>query len=199
MSWKREDGTFGSDSHGNDTFGNRFLHDVVREFKRQKELADKAMAQVSDEGFAASDDEEQNSIALIAKHMAGNMRSRWRDFLTSDGEKPDRNRDTEFDLGDDDDRDAIMERWEEGWRTLLGTLDTLTSNDLERNVKIRGEEHLVWQAIMRQLSHYAYHVGQIVYVAKARRSGAWKTLSVARGKSAEFAAMPDSYLGGKNE
>jgi hypothetical protein len=130
-------------------------------------------------------DEEMNSIAIIVKHMAGNMRSRWMDFLTSDGEKPDRNRDSEF-VAPPATRDALLNIWNEGWNKVFQALEPLTDADLERKITIRGELHSVMQAINRQIAHYAYHAGQIVFLAKHFKSSGWKSLSVPRNKSAEF-------------
>ncbi|HEX8115997.1 MAG TPA: DinB family protein [Pyrinomonadaceae bacterium] len=168
-----------------DSLAEHYLKDVVRVFRGQKKLADGAVAQVSDEEFFRTIDAESNSIALIMKHMAGNMRSRWTDFLTSDGEKADRHRDTEF-VVEGEDRAAILERWEAGWRTLFDTLESLKPEDAARNVTIRGESHTVVEAVNRQLSHYGQHTGQIVFLAKHLRSSAWQTLSIPRGQSEVF-------------
>jgi hypothetical protein len=143
------------------------------------------MAQVTDEQLAAVLDGEMNSIAIVVKHMAGNMRSRWTDFLTSDGEKPDRNRDAEFEdppAG----RETLLRVWEEGWQCVFRAVEPLTDDDLKRTVTIRGEPHSVMQAINRQIAHYAYHVGQIVLLAKHFRHDGWQSLSVPRRKSSEF-------------
>lgn len=159
--------------------------DAVKSFRNYKKLAERACEQVSDEEFFALIDAEANSIAIIVKHIAGNLHSRWRDFLTTDGEKEDRNRDTEFELIDDS-RESLMRFWETGWQTLFDNLEPLTPVDLERTVTIRGEPHSVVKAINRQLTHYSYHVGQIVFLAKHLRSANWKTLSVPKNRSAEF-------------
>lgn len=143
------------------------------------------MEQVSDEDFFRSLDAEANSIALIVKHIAGNQRSRWHDFLTSDGEKEDRNRDTEFELMDET-RESLMKVWEHGWQTLFDALEPLTAEGFERTITIRGEAHTICEAINRQMTHYAYHVGQITFLAKHFRSSDWKSLSVPHGRSAEF-------------
>jgi hypothetical protein len=143
------------------------------------------MEQVSDEQLSAALDGEMNSIAIIVKHMAGNMRSRWTDFLISDGEKPDRNRDTEFEHPPAT-RAALMSLWEEGWNLVFTALDPLSDADLNRTVTIRGEAHSVMQAINRQIAHYAYHCGQIVFLAKHLQARQWKSLSVPRGKSEVF-------------
>ncbi len=163
-----------------------FLQYALTELHRYKDLADRACAQVSDEEFFAVLDVEANSMAILVKHMAGNMRSRWTDFLTSDGEKPDRFRDEEFIIRPEDSRNALMTQGERYWQVLFDTLESLTSADLARTVVIRGEPHSVVQAIQRQVAHYAYHVGQIVMLAKHFRSQAWQSLSIPRGGSDAF-------------
>lgn len=164
---------------------NNYLSDAIASFRNYKNLAEKAMAQISDEEFFVSIDAEANSIAVIVKHIAGNLRSRWTDFLTSDGEKADRNRDTEFELMSDT-RESLMQYWEAGWQTLFDAIEPLTVEDFGRFITIRGEPHTICEALNRQLTHYAYHVGQIVLLAKHFRSADWKTLSVPKNKSAEF-------------
>jgi hypothetical protein len=166
-------------------FTTSYLEDSLTVFRYYKNLAERAMAQVTDEELLAVLDDEMNSIAVIVKHMAGNMRSRWTDFLTSDGEKPDRQRDTEF-VDPPSKREALLPLWEEGWQCLLGTLETLSEQDLQRTVTIRGEAHSVMQAINRQVAHYSYHCGQIVFLAKHFKHDEWQSLSVPRRKSAEF-------------
>jgi hypothetical protein len=166
-------------------FTTSYLEDSLTLFRYYKTLGDKAMAQVSDEQLAAVLDGEMNSIAVIVKHMAGNMRSRWTDFLTADGEKPDRDRDAEFTTPPAT-RDALLAIWEEGWRALFGTLEALSEGDMSRTVKIRGEAHSAMQAINRQIAHYSYHVGQIVLLAKHFKASDWRSLSVPRGQSAAF-------------
>jgi hypothetical protein len=168
-----------------DPLSKHYIENALEEFRDMKALADRAVAQVSDEEFFRAIDPESNSIAVIMKHMAGNMRSRWTDFLTSDGEKPDRHRDTEFELKDED-RGAIQERWEAGWRTVFGAIGPLAGEDLLRTVTIRREPHTVVEAVNRQLAHYAQHVGQIIFLAKHLKSSAWRTLSVPRGMSEAF-------------
>lgn len=162
-----------------------YKNDAIASFRSYKRLAERAIEQVSDEEFFTWIDTESNSLALIVKHIAGNQRSRWRDFLTSDGEKPDRDRDTEFELLDDT-RESMMDRWEKGWQTLFDAIEPLNEKDFGRTISIRGESHTVIEAINRQLTHYAYHVGQIVFLAKHLRAAEWKTLSVPRGRSAQF-------------
>lgn len=162
-----------------------YLADTISNFHNYKKMAEKSMAQVSDEEFFKAIDEEANSIAVIVKHIAGNLRSRWTDFLTSDGEKEDRKRDTEFELMDET-RESLIQFWEQGWQTLFEAIEPLTAKDFEKTVAIRGEAHTICEAINRQMTHYAYHVGQIALLAKHFRSSDWKTLSVPRGRSAEF-------------
>lgn len=159
-----------------------FLDDCIFQLRKLKAQADKAMAQVEDPQFFALLDPDANSIALIVKHVAGNMRSRWTDFLTTDGEKPDRDRDSEFERGTADSRQAIMARWDAGWEILFTTLTSLGPADLGRSVTIRDEPHTVVQAINRQLSHYSAHVGQIVLLAKHYAGPEWKTLSIPKRK-----------------
>ena len=162
-----------------------YLSDATRSFRNYKKLAERAIEQVSNDDFFLQIDDEANSIATIVKHIAGNQISRWTDFLTTDGEKPTRNRDIEFELIDDT-RESLMEFWERGWGALFGTLEPLGAEDLSKTVTIRGELHTIVEAINRQLTHYAYHVGQIVLLAKHFRSSDWKTLSVPKNRSSEF-------------
>jgi uncharacterized damage-inducible protein DinB len=166
-------------------FTTSYLADSLSVFRYYKTLAEKAMAQVTDEQLHAALDREMNSIAVIVKHMAGNMRSRWTDFLTSDGEKPDRHRDTEF-TDPPATRQALLALWDAGWQCLFGALEPLSDQDLERTVTIRGEAHSVMQAINRQVAHYSYHCGQIVFLAKHLKHDEWKSLSIPRQQSAEF-------------
>lgn len=170
-------------------FSTSYVSDSISLFRMYKNLAERAMAQCPDEGLVAPLDGESNCIAVIVKHMAGNMRSRWRDFLTADGEKPDRNRDTEFETPPQT-RAEIMALWESGWKYLLDALEGLDEGMLTRTVTIRTEPHSVMQAINRQLGHYSYHVGQIVFLAKhfAAQGGKWTAVTVPRKKSAEFNA-----------
>jgi len=162
-----------------------YVSDAVSTFRSYKTLAEKALAQISDEEFFLSPDEESNSPAILVKHIAGNQRSRWRNFLTEDGEKPDRNRDSEF-VEAGQTRDHVMEAWEQGWTLLFETLEGIGPEDLSRKVLIRTQQHTVIEAINRQLTHYAYHVGQVVYACKAIRKSDWNTLSVPRNRSAAF-------------
>lgn len=171
-----------------------YLADVLSRFHAYKQLAERAFAQSSDEEFFAALDGEGNSIAVLVKHISGNSMSRWSDFLTSDGEKPDRNRDREFEIETGTTREELMLFWERGWQTLFDALEPLTASDFDRKVLIRGEEHSIFQAINRQMMHYAYHIGQIVFLAKHYRSSEWQSLSVPRNKSAEFNRYLESKL-----
>ncbi len=164
-----------------------FLDESIDAFRSYKKLAEKSFAQVSDEEFFKTIDEEANSIAAIIKHIGGNLRSRWTDFLTTDGEKPDRNRDSEF-VAEDDTRESLIEFWEDGWSALFGTLQSLIIEDLSKIVQIRGEDFTVVKAINRAAMHTASHIGQITLLAKHFRSAEWQTLSVPKNKSAEFNA-----------
>lgn len=170
----------------NEALAEHFLEDALAVFRNYKRLAEAAIAQVSDEQFFATIDAEANSIAVIVKHLAGNMRSRWVDFLTTDGEKPDRHRETEFVIGTETTREEVMRQWEAGWQYVFAAVEPLKPADFERTVMIRSEPHTVVKAINRQLAHYAYHVGQIVLLAKHFTSGEWKSLSIPRGQSEAF-------------
>jgi len=165
-----------------------YFDDAIAALKAYKKLAEKAIAQMKDDELFVMLDEESNSVAVIMKHMAGNMFSRWTDFLTSDGEKPDRNRDMEFVIESNTTKNDVLDYWERGWACVFAALEPLTLADFEKTVMIRGEEHTIVQAINRQLMHYSYHIGQIVYLAKHFRSTEWTSLSVPRNKSAEFNA-----------
>jgi len=166
--------------------GAHYLEEVRRQLRGYKRLGEAAMHQLEDEDLLVTLDPESNSVAILVRHLAGNMKSRFTDFLTTDGEKPDRNRDQEFEIADKPTPAVIMAWWEEGWARVFSTLDELKPEDLLRPVTIRGEPHTVLQAINRQLAHYPYHVGQIVMLAKHFRSDQWKSLTVPRNKSAEF-------------
>ena len=160
-----------------------YLDEARRQFRGYKRLGEGALAQLKDEELVMTLDSESNSVAIIVKHMAGNMRSRFTDFLTSDGEKPDRHRDQEFVLSSEATRAEVILWWESGWSCLFSAIETLRPKDVEHTVTIRGEPHTVLQAMNRQLAHYAYHVGQIVFLAKHFRANEWKSLSVPRGQS----------------
>jgi len=165
-----------------------YLTDTIQSFRDYKELADKAMAQTSEEEFFRQIDGESNSIAIIVNHIVGNMFSRWTDFLTTDGEKPERNRDMEFVMLDGVTKEELLQRWEEGWQCVFNAIEPLKPEDLARKITIRGQEYAVLEAINRQLTHYPSHIGQIVFLAKHYRASDWKTLSVPKNKSAEFNA-----------
>ena len=165
-----------------------YLEEVRRNFRGYKRLAEAALIQLQEEEFFYSSDSESNSVAVIVKHISGNLRSRWTDFLTTDGEKPDRNRDQEFEMAQGTTRDHLMRQWEDAWTLLFAALAGLQAADLTRTVYIRSEPHSVVQAINRALTHYAYHVGQIVYLSKQMRKAEWKSLSIPRGKTAEYNA-----------
>jgi len=165
-----------------------YLDVVFRTLRGHKRLADDAIAQLSEEQFFALLDAESNSVATIVKHMAGSMRSRFSDFLTSDGEKPDRNRDREFITHADAKREEVLKSWEQNWQLVFETINSLHPGDLERMLTIRGEPHSVVQALNRQVAHAAYHVGQIVFLAKHWKGAGWKTLSVPKGKSEQYTA-----------
>jgi hypothetical protein len=166
-----------------------YFEDALKAFRAYKKLAEKAIAQLQDEEFFVTLDEESNSVAVIMKHMAGNMLSRWSDFLTSDGEKPNRNRDMEFVIEAQTRKEDVIAYWERGWQSVFDALEPLQPEDLGKVVLIRGEEHTVVQAMNRQLMHYAYHIGQLVFLAKHYRSAEWKSLSIPRNRSAEFNAF----------
>jgi len=169
-----------------DDIAAHYLDEARRQFRGHKRLGEGAIAQLTDDQLFVTLDPESNSVAIVVKHLVGNMRSRFTDFLTSDGEKPDRHRDQEFELTAKTTRSEIMQWWEQGWACVFAALDSLTPGDVIRTVYVRHEPHTVLQAVNRQLAHYAYHVGQIVFLAKHLRSTDWKTLSVPRGQSEEF-------------
>ena len=163
-----------------------YLDDTLLQLRKLKTLADKAVAQIQPEQFFATLDPEANSIALLMKHMAGNMKSRWTDFLTTDGEKPDRDRDREFVREAADTFESITARWESSWALLFGSLSSLSAEDLKKTVTVRGEAHSVLEALNRQMTHYAQHVGQIVLLAKHLKGAEWHSLSIPRGQSKTF-------------
>lgn len=163
-----------------------YLEEARRQFRGHKRMGEAAMAQLSDADFFVTLDPESNSVAILVKHLAGNMRSRFTDFLITDGEKPDRFRDREFEITGTTTRADVMKWWDDGWAIVLGTIESLKPEDVMSTVTIRGEPHTVLQAVNRQIAHYAQHIGQIVFLAKHLRSSRWKTLSIPRGKSEEF-------------
>ncbi len=195
--WPRYDGksavTFCEDPDMAHQLTTSYLEDVLTILRQYKKLAENAMAQVEEKHLFTVLDEEMNSIAILVKHMAGNMRSRWKDFLTTDGEKPDRHRDSEF-VDPPSNREAVIATWNTGWQFVFAALEPLSEQDLSRTVIIRGEPHSVMQAINRQLAHYASHCGQIVFLAKHFQSKNWKSLSIPRNKPAE---ANQSILAGK--
>ena len=165
-----------------------YLDEAFRAFRGYKRLADGALVQLTDQDFFHLPDPESNSVALVVKHITGNLRSRWEDFLTTDGEKPDRNRDQEFVLNPADTREELMRCWERSWETVFNSVKSLKPEDITRTVYIRREPHTVLQATNRSMLHTAYHVGQILYLGKHLRGAEWKTLSIPKGKSAEVNA-----------
>ena len=167
--------------------GAAYLVEALAGMRALKDLADKAIAQANEDDLFRQLDDEANSIAVIMRHIAGNARSRWTDFLTTDGEKPDRHRDREFDHPPTQTRAALLAEWEAGWAVTLDAIGSLTPSDLLRTVTIRGEPHTVIRAIERQTRHYGQHVGQIVLLAKHWRGASWVSLSIPRGKSADYA------------
>ncbi len=171
-----------------------YLDEIRRQLRGHKRMAEAAMAQLEDKDFFTLLDPEANSIAVLVRHIAGNARSRFTDFLTSDGEKPDRFRDQEFELSGQTTREEVMRWWEQGWSYVFSTLDSLKPEDVTRTVTIRQEPHTVLQALNRSLTHYAQHIGQIVFLAKHLRSKDWKTLSIPRGKSEDYkVASPKTH------
>jgi len=173
-----------------------YLDEARRQMRGHKRMGEAAMAQLSDQDFLVTLDPESNSVAILVKHLAGNMRSRFTDFVTSDGEKPDRFRDREFEVTAATTRADVMQWWDEGWACVFGALEALKPEDVLRTVTIRNESHTVLQAINRQIAHYATHIGQIVFLAKHLRSSEWKTLTIPRGKSEELkTAAPKSEKG----
>jgi len=168
------------------TITEAWLADALLQFRKYKALAEAALAQVEDADFFRTIDPESNSIALVVKHLANNMRSRWTDFLTTDGEKPDRNRDSEFEREASDTRESLRARWETGWALTFSAIEPLREADLLREVTIRGQAHTVMQAVHRQLTHYAYHAGQIAFLARHFAGRRWKSLSIPKGRSRDF-------------
>ncbi len=177
-----------------------YLDEIRRQLRGHKRMAESAIAQLEDADLFTLIDSESNSIAILVKHIAGNARSRFTDFLTSDGEKPDRFRDREFEVSATTTREEVMRWWEEGWACVFSAIDSLKPEDLTRTVIIRQEPHTVLQALNRALAHYAQHIGQIVFLAKHLRSGEWKTLSIPRGKSEEYkSGSPKGFTRGTQD
>ena len=179
--------------------GAAYLDEARRSFRGYKRMAEEAVAQVKDEELFRLLDPEDNSIAIVMKHMSGNMRSRWTDFLTTDGEKPDRHRDSEFILDSQTTRIELLQWWESGWNLVFEAVASLKPEDLEHVITIRGKEHTVLQAINRALAHYAYHVGQIVFLAKHFRSKDWQTLSIPKGQSETYGRTAEEKHGARRE
>ncbi len=174
-----------------------YLEEMKRQFHGNKRMGEAAMAQLEDKDFFVALDADSNSVATLVKHIAGNARSRFTDFLTSDGEKPDRFRDQEFEISAKTTREEVMRLWEQAWSHVFSALDSLQPEDVQRIVTIRQEPHTVMQALNRALAHYAQHIGQIVFLAKHLRSSQWNTLSIARGKSEDYkTASPKTHARG---
>jgi len=173
--------------------GTEYLREVARELHRYRALAERALDQVAPDRWAVEPAPGSNSLAVVVKHVAGNLRSRWTDFLTTDGEKPDRDRDSEFEMRAGDDPAALRARWNAGWEVLFASLDAVHDDDLSKTVRIRGEELTALQAIQRSLTHTAMHLGQIVYVSKMLAGDSWTTLTIPRGGSKAFNAAPKPY------
>jgi len=169
----------------------RYLDDAKLQLRKIKAMGDRALEQAGEARWFLKPDPDSNNLAILMKHVSGNLRSRWTRFLESDGEKPDRNRDTEFELDPADSPARLRDRWNEGWRILFETLDSLKPGDLERTVPIRGEPHSVLQAINRQVSHYSLHVGQMIFLAKHLVGPAWTSMSIPKGKSKEYEVAKD--------
>jgi Protein of unknown function (DUF1572) len=167
----------------------QYLEEIKRQFRGHKRMGEAAMAQLEDMDFFVTLDPESNSVAALVKHIAGNARSRFTDFLTSDGEKPDRFRDQEFEVSAETTREEVLRWWEQTWSNVFSALDLLQPEDVERTVTIRQEPHTVMQALNRALAHYAQHIGQIVFLSKHLRSSQWQTLSIPRGKSEDYKAV----------
>ena len=163
-----------------------YHQDIQLHYRKYKLLAERAMSQVSDDDFFRSLDDNPNSIAHIVKHLSGNMRSRWLNFLTSDGEKPDRNRDSEFDMTAEDTRVSLLQFWESSWQIAFNELEALSPDDFDKTVTIRSEKYLSFEAINRNLLHCAYHIGQIVLLARHFTGVKWQTLSIPLEQSAEM-------------
>ncbi len=170
----------------NESPAKHYLADAISRFRDYKKLAERAFGQINDEDFFKRLDAESNSIAINIKHLAGNMISRWTDFLTTDGEKPERDRDLEFEMLPGTTKTDMLAYWEQGWKCVFDAVEPLQPEDLMRTITIRGQDHTVIQAINRQLAHYAYHVGQIVFLAKHFKASEWQSLSVPRNKSSQF-------------
>ena len=173
-----------------------YLHASRKQFEYYKMLGDRTFAQISDEDFFWQFNEESNSIAIIVKHIWGNMLSRWTDFLTSDGEKDWRNRETEF-ANDINDVKTLLEKWEEGWACLFKAIDSVNESNFDTEILIRNQRHTIVEAVNRQMCHYSYHIGQIVYLGRMLKGKDWKSLTIPKGKSEEFNKMRFSKPSGR--
>ncbi len=171
------------------TLGRNYLEAIISDFHRIKRQGEKSMAQLSGDDFHWAPDAESNNIAILVKHISGNMVSRWMDFLTTDGEKESRKRDTEF-VDDIASPEDLMEIWKKGWDCVFAALESLSPDELTRTITIRGQDHTIVEAISRALWHYGFHVGQILYIAKQIKGSEWKNLSIPKGKSEEFFRVP---------
>jgi hypothetical protein len=171
-----------------------YIEDIIFSFRKHKELAEKAFRQVADEDFFKKPGEYSNSIAIVIKHVAGNLASRWTDFLTTDGDKPWRDRDAEFIIGPEDTRPNLLAAWEKGWTALFQTLGNLKEADLLKKVTIRREEHTVFQAIHRSLTHTSYHVGQTVYLSRLLKKEGWQWITIPPGQSQQWKDQGGKYL-----
>jgi hypothetical protein len=180
-----------------DPFRQAWIDETRARLQATKSLADRALLQVSDEAFFQRISPESTTLAEIVKHLAGNLRSRWTDWLTTDGEKPDRDRDSEFVIGPDESRASLMERWEAGWSLAFRGLDALQPEDLDRTITIRGEPHSICQALQRQLAHHNQHAGQIAFLARHLAGAAWKTLTIPRGGTKDYNAAMARKFGGR--
>ncbi|MGB0043534.1 MAG: DUF1572 family protein [Terriglobales bacterium] len=179
---------------------NHYLEEMKRQFRGHKRMGEAAMAQLEEKDFFVALDPESNSVATLVKHIAGNARSRFTDFLASDGEKPDRFRDREFEVSEKTTREEVLRWWEQAWEHVFSALDSLTPEDVQRTVTIRSEPHTVMQALNRALAHYAQHIGQIVFLAKHLCSEQWRTLSIPRGKSEDYnTASPKPHSRGMHK
>jgi hypothetical protein len=175
------------------SFGKAYLDDVAFSFRKHKDSAEQAIGQLDDAELFTTPGASSNSVAIIVKHVAGNLKSRWTDFLTSDGDKPWRDRDNEFIIGPQDSREQLLAAWEQGWQVLFGTLASLSEQDLLKTVTIRREEHTVLQAINRSLGHVAYHTGQILYISRLVHQGEWRYLTIPPGQSERARAEGGKY------
>jgi Protein of unknown function (DUF1572) len=176
------------------SFWQAYIDDIAFSFRKQKQMAEQALGQLDDAALFRRPAEGSNSVAIIVKHLAGNLKSRWTDFLTSDGDKPWRDRDGEFVIGPQDTRERLLAAWEDGWAALFQALGGLAETDATSKVMIRGEAHTVLQAVHRALTHTAYHSGQILYVARLVQPDGWQWITVPPGQSRQVKAKGGNYL-----